>query len=166
MNPLDIPSPSPKQTNLGYSPHPIPIPPTCQPPGKKHPSPQCHPGCGEGGSAGVIAGAWATMGLAPAGTPGIPPGTNKEHQTPAPGIWVRAADPGWTDASSKGSYSGTSPLPPPQGNTPEAAGRICATKLLPQEDYVNPAYLPRANRQPRDPQVNSPGAHLDPSGCP
>lgn len=55
---------------------------------------------------------------------------------------LRASGPrlqilGQSDAYSKGSYSGTSPLPPPQGKTPEAAGIIYATKLLPQKHYVS-----------------------------
>lgn len=37
---------------------PIPMPPTCQPPGKGYPPPQCHPERGEGGSAAVRVGAW------------------------------------------------------------------------------------------------------------
>lgn len=71
---------------------------------------------------------------------------------------------GQSDAYSKGSYSSTSPLPPPQGKTPEAAGRIYATKLLPQEHYVNPVYLPGASHQPTGIKMNCPRAHIDP-GC-
>lgn len=69
---------------------------------------------------------------------------------------------GQKDAYSEGSSSGTSPSPPPQGKTPEAAGTIYATKLLPQEHYVSPEYLPSANYQPTI-TMNCPQAYLDPS---
>lgn len=55
-------------------------------------------------------------------------------------------------------------MPPPQGKTPEAAGRIYATKLLPQEHYVNPVYLPGASHQPTGIKMNCPRVHMDP-GC-
>lgn len=66
-------------------------------------------------------------------------------------------------AYSKGSYAGTSPLPPPQRKTPEPAGRIYATKLLPQGHYVSPVYLPGANHRPRGVKMNCRPVHLDPS---
>ena len=66
-------------------------------------------------------------------------------------------------ACSKASSAGTSPLPPLQGKTPEPAGRICATKQLPQGHYVSPVYLPTVNPQPSGIKMNCSPAHLDPS---
>lgn len=104
-----------------------------------------------------------TSGLATAGTSRIPPGRDKAHQTPLWASGPRLQILGQNDAYSEGSSSGTSPLPPPQGKTPEAAGTIYATKLLPQEHYVSPGCQPSANYQPRDITMNCPQADLDPS---
>ena len=157
MKLLDTPCPYPKQTNSGHSPHPIPIPPTCQPLGKGCPPPQCHPERKEGGSARVIAGAWGPLGAwSLQGPLEFPQAEKKGASDPSNGH----PDPGcrsWARAMpySDGSYAGTSPLPPPQGKTPEPAGRIYATKLLPQGHYVSPVYLlPRANPQPRGIKMN------------
>ena len=84
------------------------------------------------------------------------------------------SDPNWVSgpklqtlsqsaACSKASSAGTSPLSPLQGKTPEPAGRICATKLLPQGHYVSPVYLPTVNHQPSGIKTNCYPAHLDPS---
>lgn len=129
------------------------------------PTPQCHPESGKGGSAGVIVGARGPPGAWPLQRPLEFP--QAETRSIRPQLW--ASGPGLqilgqSDACSKrSSHSGTSPLPPPQGKTPEAAGRIYATKLLPQEHYVIPACLLNANHQPRGIKMKGSWAHPDPS---
>lgn len=133
MNPLGTPCPAPKPTDSGLSPQPIPMPPTCQPPGTGSPPPQCHPESGEGGSAGVIAGAWGPpRAWSLQGPLERLQAEKKEHQVQPWASGPRLQMLGQGDTYSRGSYAGTSPLPPPRGKTPEPAGRIYATKLLPQ----------------------------------
>ena len=114
-----------------------------QPPGKAYPPPQCHPESGEGESARVIAGAWGPpMAWSLQRLLGFP---QAEKRSVRSQLWVsgpKLQTLSQSAACSKASSAGTSPLPPLQGKTPEPAGRICATKLLPQGHYVSPVYLP------------------------
>lgn len=155
MNLPDPPCPSPKQTNSGHSPHPIPVPRTCQPLGKGHPPPQCHPERRGGRSARVIAGARGPLGAWSLQGPLEFP--EAEKRSIRPQQWAsgpRLQTLGQSDASSDGSHAGASPSPPRQGKTPEPAGRIYATELLPQGHYVSPACLPGASHQPRGIEMN------------
>lgn len=104
-----------------------------------------------------------TSGLVTAGTSGISPAEKRSVRSQ---LWVsgpKLQTLSQSAACSKASSAGTSPLPPLQGKTPEPAGRICATKLLPQGHYVSPVYLPTVNHQPSGIKMNCYPAHLDPS---
>lgn len=154
MNPLDTPCPFPEQT----------MPPTCQPPGKAYPPPQCHPESGEGGSAQVIAGAWGPPGAwSLQGLLGFPQAEKRSIRSQLWASGPKLQTLSQSAACSKASSAGTSPLPPLQGKTPEPAGRICATKQLPQGHYVSPVYLPTVNPHPSGIKMNCSAAHLDPS---